>query len=106
MVTDPCCCRATDLDMAPGGSIGGIMVQVALPATHIRLFLTTLRFLVLPFFIVLTSFFVFLSYFYNTYLLLLLVPMISEYLRSSLKWFQKGYALFMQYNTEQGSFQS
>jgi hypothetical protein len=94
--------------MAPGGSIGQdlIMVQVALPAIHIRLFLTTLRFLVLPFFIVLTSFFVFLSYFYNTYLLLLLVPRISEYLRSSLKWFQEGYALFMQYNTGQGSFQS
>lgn len=58
---------------APGGTTGQdlTMVQVASPATHIRLFLTTLELLVLLLFIVPTSFYVYLSYFSNTYFLLL-----------------------------------
>jgi hypothetical protein len=49
----PLCCRAMDPDVALGGSTGKNPTMVLV--THIRLFLTTLKFPVLPLFIVPTS---------------------------------------------------
>jgi hypothetical protein len=58
VVTDPCCYKSTGSDVAPGSNTAMTppWSQVALPATHIRLFLTTLQSPVLPLFIVPTSF--------------------------------------------------
>lgn len=54
------------------------MGQVVSPATHISLFLTTIKSSVLPFFIVPTSFCFCLFHFSTTYLFLLVAPGVSE----------------------------
>lgn len=80
-----------------------VRTLVASLATHIGLFLITLKSPVLSLFIVLTFFCFLFFYFSTTYLLLLVAPRISECLESFQEWSWEYYDVLMHYGSGQGS---
>lgn len=99
MVTEPCCCRAMDPDMAPGGSTGqDPIVPCGITSCSHQAVPHSPQSQFCPF-TGPTSASLSL-HFSTTYLLFLVTPAVSECLGSS----QECCALLMHYGTRQGSF--
>ena len=97
VVTGPCCYRTMDPDVAPSISTDEdpampLWSQVASPASHIRLFLTTLEPPLLP--LHCAPIFPSLMFFHfsTIYLLFFITPRFSEYLAWSQEWYLEFYA--------------